>query len=324
MLWAYALYPDSSTEPLSDVETAAHAWAEKKALVWLDLEGFSREELERLGSAFNLRAENIDDCIEGEQRPRVDEYDNALFLIAYAMIAPEDPPRYAPRKVCFFIGERYLISVHAEPLRTIQPVRRHCSSHIRQTLDRGLDFLLYTIIDGMVDNLLLCAEYYEEKLDALEDRSLSSEIDPNVLDELALVRWDLIAFRRQMMSMREAIMPFSRGMYTHFSPGIESRFRHVVDHISVGLELSEGLREIMQGIRDNYHAHLAERTNSLMRTLTLFASIMMPLTLIAGFYGMNVVLWPNTDLPSTTWVITGGMIALAVGMYGYFRYRHYL
>jgi magnesium transporter len=324
MLWANALYPDGSTGSISDGQAVAQAWAEKKAVVWIDVEAASRVELDALGAAFHLMAENIEDCLEGEQRPRIDEFDDSLFLIAYAMIGPDDPARYDPRKVCFFLGERYLITVHEKTVRALQPIKRHCEMHIRQTLERGVDYLLYTIVDAMADNFLLCAEYYEEQLDALEERSLSSEIDPQVLDELAVLRWELIAFRRKMMSMREAIVPFARGIYSHFSPGIEARFRHVVDHITVGLELSEGLREIMQGIRDNYHAHLAERTNALMRTLTLFASIMMPLTLIAGFYGMNVVLWPNTDLPSTTWLIFGGMIALAVGMYVYFRYRYNL
>jgi magnesium transporter len=313
-----------SVEEVSDAGGVPAAAACEGGVLWLDLEEPTEEEVRAVGNNFQLDAEAVEDCLHGEQRPRIDEFEHCIFLVLYGAVGPDGTTEFAPRKLSAFLGPNLLITVHREPLRSIRTLRERCRKSGRQLLGRGVDFVLYSLIDSMVDYYVLVAEAYETKLEELEDASLDPGVDETILGRSGALRREFLELRRLAASQRELLIPLAKGEYEHLSETLEQRFAHVEDHVRQAIDLVDGLRERLNAVHDNYHTALANRTNAIMKTLTLFATIMLPLTLVAGIYGMNLPLWPPIDHPASFWGVVGSMVVIAGGVLYYFRRKHWL
>lgn len=323
MLKAYALYPDDTVAQCHSIEAVAEAVRERQARVWIDLEGAQAQDLAPVAELFSLYPDAVEDCLEGGQRARVDDYDDYLFLLMYGALESEALPEFIPRKLCIFFSAQFLITVHAESLSSVRSAL-HRMERSPELLRQGLEHLLFHIMDGVVDNYVLCAENYEEILESLEQESLIGLPRAELLVDLTRVRRELIGFRRTVVSLRELVTPFARGDYRHISEDLMWDFRHVVDHLTHTWELTEGLREIAYTIRENYANQLAQRTNDHMRTLTIFSTFLLPLSLVSGIYGMNVAIWPDNSSRLSFPLVLLGMAGIAVAMFIYFRKRRWL
>jgi len=319
MISGYVLADDGSVQHLGSLDELAEAWQSKPKCLWADVAATDTAVLDRLGELFDLDAEALEDCRIGEQRPRTDDFDEHLFVLVYGILGPEDPPRFSPRKLGIFFGDRFILTVHALSFRTLTRIHKRLERKPAATLRRGADFLLYSILDGLVDNYLVCTEAVEDQLDELDRQSLTMDADVSLLAQLSEQRETVLDMRRMIAAQRELVAAFAHGEYDEISDRLQGRFQHVRDHLTQAYELIEAQREIVHGIRDNYFAVLSERTNRFMRTLTLFATFMLPLTFIAGLYGMNVWLWPDTSSPYTTLFVLGIMAAVVAMMIIYFR-----
>ena len=325
MLTAYLRRSDGSAETLTDLDALARAWPVEGGAIWVDIDRPERSTLERVGAIFQLEPESIEDCLSGTQRPRVDEFDDEMFLVLYGMLGVGgETSEFAPRKLAAFCGASFLVTVHSEPLLTIQEARERCGRHPAQTLGRGTDHVLYTIIDSMVDKYLTVVEAYEERLDGLEEASLDPASDGAVPEEMTALRRDLQRLRHLTASQRELLIPIARGEMDHISESLEPRFAHVRDHLTQVLDSIERHRDMLGAIHENFHYALAARLNRTMRTLTLFSTLLLPLSLVAGIYGMNLPLWPPSHEPWSFWAVLGGMGCLAIGLAVYFRRRRWL
>lgn len=323
MLKGFLVHPDGNIEIVETLEPVEEMWSRGRGAVWLDVDRPDREELARIGSLFRLDEDAIDDCLAGEQRQRVDDYDDYLFMVFYGAIASRENAEFAPRKCCMFYNTRFLITVHHEPVLAVREARRRVERS-PDTMRRGIDHLFFLLIDGAVDNYVYCAETYEEVLEALEEESLRPHPRTDLVTDVSRVRRELIGFRHLVISLREAVTPFTRGDFHHISESLSWDFKHVLDHLTYTWELLDGLRELTQNIRQNHSDHVARRTADLMRTLTIFSAFLMPMTLITGIYGMNVLLWPGSNNPLSATFIFGCMFVTGVLMFIYFRKRHWI
>jgi magnesium transporter len=324
MLTAFVQLPDGTCRNLDTVETVSEVSEREGTKVWVDLESPAEEELKAIGSTFKLDGEALDDCLRGEQRPRIDEFDDHIFLVVYGLLGAEEGGEFEPRKLAAFCSSRFLITIHGDPLRTVREVRERCRRHPGRLLGRGVDFILFCILDGMVDKYMVVADAYEARLDELEEGSLDPSVDESILAEVSALRRDLLELRRITESQMELIAPLVNGEYDFISDSLEPRFRHVRDHLATVLEMVESQRELLNGVRENYHTALANRMNTVMKTLTVFASILLPLSLIAGIYGMNLRLWPQADSPLGFWGVLALMGILAGVLLVYFRRQKWL
>jgi magnesium transporter len=324
MLNAYARIDGNAAERLESIEAVRTAWKKEPPALWIDLEAPTEDEVREVADLFSLSPEAIEDCLYGEQRPRIDEFDDHIFLVFYGAPENADDPEADLRKLGAFCGSRYLITVHRQALPTITATRQRWERQQGQSVKREVDFLLYTIIDSMVDRYTQVVESYEERLDDLEDVSLAPDVDESILSDLFDLRRGLIELRRTAASQRDLLLPVTRGEYDFISFGLEARFGHVADHLTKVVEVIDGLRDLLAGIRDNYHSAIAVRMNDIMKTLTVFATIMLPLSLIAGIYGMNVPLWPNPGNDNSFWWVIGTMVAIAGALLVYFRRRRWI
>ncbi|MCA9270379.1 MAG: magnesium transporter CorA family protein, partial [Planctomycetales bacterium] len=231
-----------------------------------------------------------------------------------------------PHKLSAFCGSNFLLTVHRHPMLSIRQVRARCGRHPESLLNQGVDVVLYSVIDTMVDNYLLVADRFENHLEHLEDRSfdLDADKDEDVLSETSDVRGELLELRRLAVAQRQLLLPVAKGEYDFVSETLSQRFSHVSDHLLQVIDTVDSMRETIVGIRDNYHTALTRRTNEIMKVLTIYAGILLPLSLIAGIYGMNLRLWPAQNHPAGFWSVLAGMSIVAALLFAYFRRRKWI
>ena len=324
MIRAYAYHENGSVETVDTLEAVTAIGSRDDTRIWIDLEDPTEADLHAIGSLYQLDAEALEDCLRGQQRPRIDEFERYIFIVSYGMFGATQESEVDPRKLAAFFGERFLITVHRDPVLTVREVRGRLERNTSQILGRGLDFILYSIIDGMVDKYDMIVGSLEKRLEALEGDSLSADLDDSVLERSADLRRELLELRQITVCQKDLLSPLAGGEYEYISENLGQRFSHVEDHLVRTIELIDVEREILVSVRDNYNSALANRTNDIMRVLTLIATLMMPLTVIAGIYGMNLPLWPRPDHPASFWIVLGAMAGLTVGMLGYFRHKRWI
>ncbi|MDA1051266.1 MAG: magnesium transporter CorA family protein [Planctomycetota bacterium] len=324
MAIGFALLPGNECRPLKSLEDLAELWTQSDVRVWVDLESPSEEDLQRLNQIIALDDEALEDCLHGEQQPRVDEFESYIFLVLYGLHGLKEQEDLDPHKLAAFCGTRFLITVGRHPLLSVRQVRARCGRHPETLLVRGVDVVLFEIIDTIVDYYLSVIDRYEDRLEALEERSFDMDVDEEVLEQVAEVRRDLLELRRLAVAQRHLLQPVAKGEYDFVSETLGQQFSHVCDHLSQVIDSVDSLRETIVSIRDNYHAGLTRRTNEIMKVLTLYAGILLPLTLIAGIYGMNLPLWPPQNHPASFWGVLSGMLIIAGFLLVYFRRRRWL
>lgn len=318
MIHGFATFANGEAQPFDSFDALRKAYAREDSVIWFDLEAPTEADLQELDSIIDVDDEALEDCLSGAQRPRIDEFEDYLFLVSYGVLGIGED-EFAPRKIAAFLGPRFLITIHREPLRTIRKVRERCTRNSAKLLADGTDAVLYTIIDGMVDNYLLVTDGLEVEIEELESQSLDPDVDAEILTEMVEHRRVLLELRRLAVSQRELVTPLARGEFDSIAESLEPRFRHVADHLSHVIDVVDGIRERLNVIRDNYNAAVANRTNQTMQMLTLVATLMLPMSLIAGIYGMNVPVWPPGDSAWSFWAVIGLMVALSGFLLAYFR-----
>jgi len=326
MFHGFVRYPDGGTTCLTSPAGLADAWAQSEAQIWLDFETPTPDELHAVLKVIDLDSGAIDDSLTGEQRPRLDEYSDHVFMVLYGLRGVEREPdeEITPRKFAAFLGQRYLITVSRQPLPSVRETRDRCNRSPGLLLAGTVDEVLYRIVDKIVDRYVEVTQEYEARIEALEERSLSDEIDRELLSEVTGLRRDLMDMRHLALSQRELLRPLANGDLEYISPALGQRFSHVTDHLMQVIEMTDALREQLAAVRDNYHTSIATQTNAVMQTLTIFATIMLPLTFVAGIYGMNLPLWPSPDSPGSFWAVMGVMAAITAGMLYFFRLNKWL
>jgi magnesium transporter len=306
------------------MSTVEAATASDDSVVWIDVDEPCKETMRQLREAFGLHPEAVEDCLRGTPRPRYMEYGETRFLLVYGALARLNPPEFESVKLSIYFGKGFLITVHEAPVSGVSRLRERVEKNRHLTLRRGVEHLLFLLLDFLAENYLLSSEYYEDKLEDLEQISVSPDADASLLVELGVVRRVLAEMRRSIAAHHEALNELSQEDGDLVSAEFEKRMQHVLSHFKQAEDQVEGLRELAHFVQSNYFGTLSERTNQFMRTLTMFSAFIMPLTLITGFYGMNLPLWPSQDAFLTTVLVSAGMLSVMACMWYYFKKRGWL
>lgn len=306
------------------VDALATLVAREDAVVWIDLHAPEKSELEAIAGLLKLDSETVEDCISGEQRPRIDDYDDYAFLLTYGMLGPTDRYNFDPRKLAIYCGKRFVVTVHTEEIRSIEMVRRRIERHQDGLLRGGPGNLLFMLLDQMVDNYMLFMDHCEGEVERLEDGSLEDDCDRRILSDTASLRTALAEIRHLAQAVDQAIGAILSDDFPFMNADVEFDFLHVREHLKAVAEFADRLRDRLNGVRDNLAFVIANRTNEIMRVLTVFASILMPLSLVAGIYGMNVPLWPGENNDNAFAIVLAGMLAMGAGLWFFFRRKRWL
>jgi magnesium transporter len=313
---------DSSVKDLlADAATGGlRVLAETSGLTWIDLDDPASPALDEVAARFGFHELAVEDCRNQPQLAKIDPFPEHVFLIANSIRYDPSTGDLHVREVDVFLGERFLVTVHEGPSLSVQAV----SSRLGR--DPRLDTparVLHALLDSILDRFLPTLDEIGEEIDRIEAAILET---PTVecLTRLFGLRRNLVAFRRAASAQRELLNALSR-RDTHLVPSdMVIYFRDVYDHVVATMEMIESYRDLLSGALDIYLTRTANRTNDIVKALTLIATIILPLTLITGWYGMNVANLPFADDPAGVWIVSGAMGALTLGLLIYFRVKGWI
>lgn len=288
--------------------------ADSEDKLWVDIQDPTQEVLEPLlEERFGFHELAAEDSLSANTLPKYDAFPNYDFFIFRAV-----QERHT-NKLAAFLGRNFLFTIHRETLAPVDDVCNRLPNDVR-LLSNGVDFMLYFIVDEMVDAHFPLLESIEEKVDELQDR-IFQDAHPSHLDELLHLKRDINLLRRQSLPQRELLNRISRGDAQFIQKQFLIYFRDIYDHMFRISETIDVERDMMSGTMEAYLSAVANRTNEIMKTLTVFASIMLPLTLIAGIYGMNFANEPELHWRFGYWYALGLMAVTAIVMLIWFRRR---
>lgn len=294
---------------------------------WIDVEGEgpdARDLLEVLRQRFGLHPLAIEDCISFDQRPKLEEYDEHLFLVTHAVRLVPDAAgveRAEALEVHAFLGDTWLITVHVERVEALESAWGRVASEPALGR-RGVDFLYYLVAAGCVDAVFPVLERLAARLEEVEDVVLHRPRPVDLSRILELKRM-LIAVRRIVAPQRDVFAALERREEPQIAPRTRPYFRDVHDHLVRMGEALESSRTQLNDALDAYLTAVSNRTNEIMKRLTILSAIFLPLTFVTGFFGQNFA-----GLPFDSGVWLGVMLAacllVPVTMVGFFLWRHWL
>lgn len=297
---------------------------EEKAVIWIDIPEPTEADERILLDVFHFHPLTLEDCRETRNYPKVEEFPTYLYFIVHGVRADTSPDHFNTIELDGFLGKNYVITYHHEKFRSIDNV-----NHLLQTspaiCQRGAAFLLYQILDQIVDYYSPVLDDFDERIDLLEDKIFTLGSPSNeILEEIMDLKRGVLRLRRISGKQKEVILRMSRGEFPLIEPQILPFYRDIHDHIGRVTDLAENYRDLISGALEAYLSVVSNRMNEIMKVLTIFSAIMLPLTFIAGVYGMNFDYMPELSKKYGYFVVWGIMIFVAVGMLGLFWMRGWI
>jgi magnesium transporter len=305
---------------LADADEAA-AYRHRPGVTWIDVNGVHDVALvERLGGAFELHPLLLEDVVNTHQRPKLESHGEHLFLVLKMLLDDPETDGFEVEQVSFVIGAGYVITFQERERDTFDSVRRRLVEPETRVRQHGADFLAYALVDTVVDNYFAVLERLGDRIADLEDDILVSP-DRDTLEEVFGVKRSLVELRRAVWPLRDALAAMGRGDTPLIASGTLPYLRDVQDHALRVIDTIETYRDMATTMVEMYMSSVSNRLNEVMRVLTVIATIFIPLTFIAGVYGMNFSFMPELRWHWGYPVIWGVMVAIAVGLVVYFRRR---
>lgn len=289
-------------------------------LHWLDISGAADEDLERLRDLYDFHALAIEDCRNLAQRAKVKEYDGFSFMVAPVVQA--NGSRASASELDLFIGPNYLVTVHREPLPAIDKLFA-VESRSGDSLRRGADFLFYQVLDALIDEYFPALDRIDARI-AFVEREIFAGDGQRVLDSLLRLKREVLYLRRLFGPMREAVSALARRDFPFIRPESRAYFQALYDHMIHLFDVVDTQRELLSSAMEAHLSNVSNRLNEVMKVLTIIATIMMPLTVVTGFYGMNFKYMPELNWRYGPLWALGLMAAVTVIMLVYFRRRGWL
>ena len=291
---------------------------------WINVDGLHDVELIReVGERFEWHPLMLEDIVSVGQRAKMEEYDHVVFIILPMLSWNAERGQVEEEQLSLILGERYVFTFQERFGDVFEGVRerlRNARGRIRQ---RGPDYLAYALIDAVVDHYFAVIEAVGDVTDELEAEVL---VDPaaHTMHRLHLLKRELISVRRAVWPLREMLTQLLRTEGEYFSRETRVFARDVYDHAVQVAETVDALRDVVAGAVDLYLSTVSQRTNEVMKVLTIMASIFIPLTFLAGIYGMNFEFMPELHIRWAYPTLLGVMAVVGVGMLLYFKRKGWL
>jgi magnesium transporter len=311
-------HPPDSTEPR--VETI-----EARGLRWINIERPRPVDMAWLEEHFDFHPLDYEDVRSRNQRPKVDEYDDYLFIVLHFPRYDKRVSRLNAAEVDIFVGPEFLITLPNEPLQPIEYLFERCRTNedIRDDLfSKGPGYLLYKIVDDSVDASFPMLAKMGNKLERIEEDIFEGKGD-EVVRDISNVKQEIINFRKVVRPQRAAFRDLERNKARYIAEDLDIYFEDIIDASERVWDMLENYKEVVEGLEATNESALAHRTNETFRILTAISIMFLPLTLIASVFGMNVRV-PGQGSIHAFWIIMIVMVAVLIGVVLYFRRRRWL
>lgn len=318
MLKALYVKPGAAVREVAAREEIDRLFRSGEGTIWIDLEASSDAERELLVSLCGFHKLAVDQCVHATNHPRLTDYGDYVYLVFHGV---KDKLPISTEEIDVFLGTRFLVTYHAKPVRAIQEAWTRCLG-IGTLMERGADRVLAEILDDIADEYLAVTEAFDTGIDGIEDRLFKHASRP-ALREIFSLKKDILHLRRVVSPQREVLNRLARGEFRVVSKGEALLFRDVFDRIYRVSEMLESFRDVLSSAMEVYLTVVSNRTNEIVKVLTVFSIIIMSVSFLAGVYGMNVEL-PFQKNPRAFWIILGLMAAISGGLLLMFRRRRWL
>jgi len=303
---------------LKDIEEC-FGFKDKPSVTWINVDGVHDVELiEKITRHFEVHPLVMEDIVNTTQRPKMDDYGNYLFIVFKMLEYDSAIKDIRVEQMSLIVGTNYLISFQEREGDIFNLIRdriRHNKGRIRKM---GADYLAYTLIDATVDHYFVVLEHLGEQLEDIEFR-IMAEVPGDLSVDIHYFKREMLFLRKHIWPLREVISGMQRLETKLIQPATHVYLRDAYDHTIQVIDTIESYRDVLSGIFDIHLTGISSRTNEIMKVLTIISTIFMPLTFIAGIYGMNFKHMPELETRWGYFVILGFMVLVGVIMLFYFR-----
>jgi len=301
-------------------ETAADLLRAGKTPLWFDLDSPTQAELDFLEKLLRIHHLTLEDMVKQNQRAKIESFEDYVYLAIHPLIRKNDL-EIEPSETDLLLGHNWLVMVHYGPIPGLVE-NLQFNERLGLALARGADFLLYTIVDLIVDSCFPLLDQIDDEIDALEDKLLGQP-DIEDMDRLLILKRSLVRIRRAVGPQREVFNQLTRRDFPFVRPEYTVYFRDVYDHLIRITEELDSLREILSGALEVHLSSISNQLNITMKRLTAWGTIFVIITAIAGIYGMNFDYMPELKWRYGYPIVMGLMALISIGLYFYFKRRDY-
>jgi magnesium transporter len=304
---------------------ASLAELEAGGLAWIHVDRIDHASAQELAERFGWHPLDVEDVLSKRQRPKVDEYGEYLFAVLHFPAYDKDIQRLNAAELDLFIGPDYLVTIPNVALLPISRLFNRCADddELRaQLFSKGSGRLLYEILDDLFDYCFPILDKIAHKLDAVEDDIFEGRSRDAVRD-ISNVKQEIISYRRIIKPQRATLRVLERAVERFLPEELELYFDDIVDASERIWDLLDNYKEVVEALEDTNESVISHRHNDVLRVLTVFSVVLLPLTLIASVFGMNV-LYPGEGTHEAFWVILALMAAVVAALLGLFRYKRWL
>jgi magnesium transporter len=303
---------------------ACFPFKDKPTVTWINIDGIHKvETIEKIGSHFGLHPLIVEDIVNTGQRPKMEDFENHIFAVLKMLSYDDTEEEIQAEQVSLVIGTNFVISFQEKEGDVFESIRERIRKGKGRIRKMGADYLAYVLIDAIVDNYFLILERLGERIESMEDELVSNPTS-EVLQNIHTMKREMIFLRKSVWPLRELISGLQRTESPLIKKTTDIFLRDVYDHTIQVMDTIESFREMVSGMRDTYLSSISNRMNEVMKVLTIIATVFIPLTFIAGIYGMNFQFMPELAWRWAYPAVWGIMVAVGVAMLFYFRRKRWL
>ena len=294
-------------------------------VAWIHIEGIHDTQiLEELGAVFGLHPLTLEDILNTDQRPKMEDFCEYIYIVlkTFYNLADENNETTS-EQISIILGPTFVISFQEKETEIFNPIRERIRAGKGRLRKSGADYLAYSLIDTIVDNYFTILEHFGEKIEIIEE-SLVKNPSTQTLQAIQHLKREMIFLRKSVWPLRETISSLERTECQLIQESTGLFLKDIYDHTIQVIDTIETFRDMLSGILDIYLSSISNRMNEIMKVLTIIATIFMPLTFLAGVYGMNFKYMPELEWHWGYFFIWSIMITIAVFMLLYFRKKRWL
>ena len=297
------------------------SYQEKDSVTWFNIDGLHNTDIfEEIAKGFRLDKLIMADVMNTQARPKVQEYDNCIFLSAKMLKLDEETDMISVENLSLILTNSVIISFQEKKGDVFEPIRERIRKQKKRIRNAGTDYLAFALLDIVIDNYIYIISVLGEKIENLEENLL---LDPkqSVIEEINNYKRELNFLRRNIMPAREMILSLSKMDTELIDENIDIHFKELLDNIHQASDSSDSYREILSDQLNIYHTTISSKLNDIMKFLTIFSVIFIPITFIAGVYGTNFDVLPELHFKYSYFIMWGVIVSAVMGMLIYFRKR---
>ena len=290
---------------------------------WINLDGLGQiENIEKLGTQFNLHPLLLEDIVNPNQRPKIENFENIIFIILKMLRWDKEIKKVRSEQISMVLGTNYVMTFKEMRSDVFNPIIERLNQSKGNVRSMGADYLIYTLIDVIIDNYFVILEKIGKKLDELEEELVENPTT-ETLQEIHQIKREVITLRKFIWPSRNVINGLQReGSY--FKDTTQIYLRDVYDHIVTIIDSFENYRDVISSMLDIYLSSISNKMNEIMKILTIISTIFIPLSFLAGFYGMNFLYMPEVKSPIAYPILIVIMTLIAILMLFFFRRKKWI